>query len=90
MSKIESFVSLGSTSKNNYTNLYIILGWEPNKDRNITGYIQPSKHTFNLDPLGCKLRMRDRIDLVIVQHSAAGQFDVRDMSRKTWKKFEEK
>jgi hypothetical protein len=67
-----------------------IAGWEPNKDRNTTNYIQPLQYNFKLDPLGCTWMIRDRIDLVIMQHSAARNFDIRMDNRNTWKKFDQR
>ena len=67
-----------------------ILGWEPTKDRNSTGYVQPYKYDFKLDPLGCSWEIREKISLIIMQHSAAKNFDVRMDSRNTWKKFEQR
>jgi len=68
----------------------MLSGWEPTRDRNITNYIMPNTYNFKFDPIGCTWRVRDRIDLIIMQHSWAGSFDVRMDSRKTWKKYEER
>jgi hypothetical protein len=65
-------------------------GWEPDKKRNITGYVLPFENTFKLDPLSCMFNMREKVELVIMQHSAAGSFEVRMASRNTWKKFEQR
>jgi hypothetical protein len=65
-------------------------GWEPDKNRNITGYVLPFENTFKLDPLSCMSNKREKVELVIMQHSAARSLEVRMASRNTWKKFEQR
>jgi hypothetical protein len=68
----------------------VFVGWEPDKDRNTSSYLRPFEDTFSLDPLGCLNRDRPRVDLVILQHSAARNVDVRTASRSTWKNFDQR
>ena len=52
--------------------------------------MRPFENTFKLDPISCMSSSREKVELVIVQHSAAKNFDVRMASRITWKKFEKR
>ena len=65
----------------------IISGWEPTKDRNSTLYVRPLENTILMDPLTCSEEIRQRIDMVILQHSAPKNFDIRMANRFTWMKY---
>ena len=65
----------------------VIRGWEPTKNRNSTVYVRPFENTIKHDPLECHKIERDRVDLVIMQHSAPKNFKVRMENRLTWMDF---
>ena len=68
----------------------IFEGWEPNKERNVTSYVRPLEDTILLDPLPCRINPKnplDRIEMLILQHSAPKNFEARMANRFTWMKF---
>ena len=70
-----------------FDHLTNLIGWEPTKNRNSTLYVRPFENTIKLDPLTCQRQFRDRIELVILQHSAPKNFDTRMANRFTWMKY---
>jgi len=62
----------------------VIRGWEPFRDRNATVYLKPQENSILLNPFSCRKMQEERLDLVIIQHSAPSNFRKRMANRKSW------
>jgi hypothetical protein len=61
------------------------------KSRNTPDYVRPMEDTVHFDPLSyLNISDNNSIEMIIIQHSAPGNFDKRMGNRMTWMTFSEK
>lgn len=68
----------------------VILGWEPDKDRNTSVYVRPKENTILLDPFSCWRKQSSPLTMVVIQHSAPKNFEIRMANRATWMNYAQK